>query len=68
MTNAADPDARSGDNRPYLGIVFACCRVYQRIYLNRGGTAFVGWCPRCCGKVEIRVDPEGTPARFFTAQ
>ncbi len=58
--------AESG--RSYLCIYFECCRVYQRIYLNRGRTAFVGWCPRCAAKVEIKVDPHGTDARFFSAR
>lgn len=58
---------KGSSGRPYLGILFECCSVYQRVYLNRDGTAFVGWCPRCCGKVEVRVDPAGTRERFFKA-
>jgi hypothetical protein len=54
--------------RPWLGIHFRCCGVYARIRLNAAGTAFVGWCPRCSGKVEVRVDPAGTDDRFFAAE
>lgn len=65
VTTITEDDSARG--RPFLGIHFACCRVYQRIYLNAEETAFVGWCPRCCGKIEVPVDPEGTEDRFFTA-
>ena len=46
---------------------FKCCNVYARIYLNKDGTAFVGWCPKCTAKVGVKVSPVGTNARFFAA-
>ena len=52
--------------RPYLGIHFACCDVYARIYVNREGTAYHGNCPRCARRLEILVGPGGTSSRFFT--
>jgi len=58
---------RQGKKRPFLGMYFKCCHVYSRIYLNRAGTAFVGWCPRCAARVEVRVSPTGSKERFFTA-
>lgn len=56
------------ETRPFISVYFKCCRLYQRIYLNRSGTAFVGWCPKCCGKVEVLVSPDGTTDKFFTAK
>lgn len=53
--------------RPFISVSFECCTVYQRIYLNTAGTAFVGWCPKCARKVEVKVDPSGGDDRFFRA-
>ncbi len=53
--------------RRYLGIRFACCAVYARVYVNHEGTAYVGHCPKCGRRAELRIGPGGTDARFFTA-
>ena len=52
--------------RPFLGIHFACCQVYSRIYINAAGAAFEGRCPRCARPVTVRIGPDGTDDRFFT--
>ena len=53
------------EDRPFIGVMFKCCKVYSRIYLNKQRTAFVGWCPRCATQIRIKVSPDGTDARFF---
>jgi hypothetical protein len=52
----------------FLGVHFACCDAYSRIYKNRGGTAYVGHCPRCAKRVEFGIGVGGTDSRFFMAQ
>lgn len=50
----------------YLGIHFACCSVYARIYVNRTKSSYVGHCPRCGRRVEFQIGPGGTDSRFFS--
>ena len=52
-------------DRTFLGIVFECCGIYARIYLNRKATAFEGRCPKCLKKVAVRLDPRGAKDRFM---
>ena len=61
---------KGGKNKgkPHIGVVFKCCRIYSRIYLNKSGTAFVGWCPKCAAKMEVVVSPYGSKSRFFAAE
>jgi hypothetical protein len=69
-TGSDRPSAgRDGDlsESRYLGVHFACCSVYARVYVNRQGTHYVGHCPRCGRRIEFRIGPGGTAERFFTA-
>lgn len=59
---ADDPASR------FLGVHFACCDAYARIYPNREHTKYIGHCPRCAKRVEFAIGPGGTDARFFVAQ
>jgi hypothetical protein len=53
--------------RPFVGVQFECCGIYARVYRNAAGTAYVGNCPRCAKKIELKIGPGGSDSRFFTA-
>jgi len=59
---------KNSREKEFIGILFKCCNVYSRIYINKERTAFVGWCPKCTKKVEIKISPTGSPDRFFEAE
>ena len=67
ISSEPDDGASKPAPRRFVGIYFACCGVYSRVYVNPQGTAYVGYCPRCCGKVELVIGPDGTTQRFFSA-
>jgi hypothetical protein len=67
LVSEAPQAASDSAARPFVGIHFACCDVYTRVYINRDSTAYVGHCPRCARAVRLRIGPGGTSERFFTA-
>ena len=55
------------DSRKFVGVTFACCDVYARVYVNLDNTAYEGNCPRCAKRLTLKIGPGGTNSRFFTA-
>jgi len=56
------------EKQPFLGIYFKCCHVYSRIYKNKAGDKYVGFCPKCARRIEVKIGSEGTSERFFSAE
>jgi len=54
--------------RPYLGVQFACCGIYARVYRTPGDTAYRARCPRCGKTANFPVGNGGTSDRFFIVQ
>lgn len=59
---------RGGVPQPFLGVMFACCNVYSRVYRTADGTAYRGGCPRCGRLAQFRVGSGGSSSRFFRAE
>ncbi|MFT5527782.1 MAG: hypothetical protein ACI9G1_000952 [Pirellulaceae bacterium] len=56
-----------GETRKFLGVQFACCGIYSRIYINPQRNAYAGNCPRCAKLVTVIIGAGGSDSRFFTA-
>ena len=54
-------------DKKFLGIMFECCNIYRRIYINKEGNAYEGRCPKCFGEVKIIIGPGGSEKRIFRA-
>lgn len=61
------PSKTDGVGRRFVGVQFACCGIYARIYVNQDETAYEGHCPKCYRPITLRIGPGGTDSRFFTA-
>ena len=56
------------EERPWLGIRWACCNVYGRVYRDPDVMMYLAHCPKCLRRLKIRVDPRsGTTSKFFVA-
>jgi hypothetical protein len=65
---ASEPSTGFFNPRPFIGVKFACCDVYVRIYRSPDGTSYRGHCPRCARPVNFVVGPGGTDARTFLVE
>lgn len=75
MSNTHDPaneqstaSGAAAQGRPFIGVHFECCGVYARIYRRPEQAFYVGRCPRCLRELRVRVGPNGTSTRIFSAR
>ena len=54
--------------KKFLGIMFECCNIYRRIYINKDGNAYEGRCPKCFSEIKIIIGPGGSEKRIFRAR
>lgn len=59
---------QENEGKKFLGVMFECCNIYRRIYVNKDGTAYEGRCPVCYRQVKIKIGEGGTSSRFFKAE
>ena len=55
-------------DKKFLGIMFECCNIYRRIYINKDGNAYEGRCPKCFGEVKVIIGRDGSEKRIFRAR
>ncbi len=60
------PSARKP--RPAISMLFKCCNVYSRVFLNHAGNAYAGHCPRCARPVRVKAVPGGRRGRIWIAE
>ncbi len=53
--------------RKFISVHFKCCNAFNRIYINKEGTAYVGKCPKCLRTVRASIGEGGTSSRCFEA-
>ena len=66
LGNVSPVAVSSRKRKKFLGIFFACCNVYGRIY-NHSGKQYEGECPRCLRGLTIKVGSGGVNDRVFVA-
>jgi hypothetical protein len=63
--SGALPAGSPTSERKFVGVRFACCDVYTRLYISGDGSGYQGHCPRCARRVRFAIGPGGSDARFF---
>lgn len=52
--------------RPFVGVMFQCCKVYGRAYLTAKKDKFEARCPRCYQLITLQVSSRGSDSRFYS--
>ena len=54
--------------RPFLSVLFNCCKIYQRVYKDRKADRYLGRCPKCGRSITFTVGPGGSSNRSFVVE
>ena len=54
--------------RDFIGVLFECCNIYSRVYINKDRTAYAARCPRCGKPLRVEISPDGSDSRFFSVK
>jgi hypothetical protein len=57
--------SKPNPQRKFLGVMFECCRVYSRVYIDPAGEVYEGRCPRCRKSVRFVVGEGGSGKRMW---
>jgi len=49
----------------FIGILFECCNIYRRIYMNKEKNAYEGKCPNAMERLRWRLDQAERRHVFF---
>lgn len=64
---SANQSGAGARRQQFVGVHFACCHVYRRVYLTPGEREVIAHCPRCAKKMTLHV-VEGDGPRESTIQ
>ena len=68
---ASDSTADSASSvqpRPFLSVMFNCCKVYLRVYRSADGSHYAARCPKCGKSVRFEVGDGGSDSRSFVVE
>jgi hypothetical protein len=68
LSQEGDGQPSAAQGRRFISVQFACCHVYQRVYINREGTAYDARCPKCGRSMRFLVGAGGTDQRTFVVE
>ncbi len=54
--------------RDFVGVMFECCNIYSRVYIDKDRKAYTARCPRCGRPIHIKISPDGSDSRFFAVR
>jgi len=54
------------ERQRFLGVYFASCNTYGRLYLRSDGKAYLGRCPKCGAPVRVKAARGGANVKMVS--